>query len=401
MIAVIADDFTGAAEIGGIALRNRLNVVIETENIQAPDADVLIIAADTRSLPASEAAENIVKITEQLIKFNPTYIFKKVDSVLRGNITEELIAQLRASQINRALIIAANPIFKRIIRDGIYYIDNIPLDKTWFSSDPEYPIRSSSVLEILGKSDKWPLRSLKHDDKLPDNGLIIGDVNEMEDFRKWSHIIDDKTLPAGGSGFFNALLEKQKMMGPNNYPESIPFGKKALYVFGSTYPKEPDFLKKLEGNGHYLSNIPEEIYYNKNFNRSYLTSWADDIVSGIKSHKKVIVTIIQIPSKEPHIAIRIGEHIGDLIKKVIEKIELNELLIEGGSTTSIILKHLKINKLIPIQEFEAGVIRMKIDEIPNLCITTKPGSYYWPESIWFPSDIPNTENKLINNKIDV
>jgi uncharacterized protein YgbK (DUF1537 family) len=392
MIAVIADDFTGAAEIGGVGLRNRLKVVIETEKIQTSDADLLIIATDTRSLPASEASEIIVKITKQLINLNPTFIFKKVDSALRGNITEELIAQIKSSQKNRAVIIAANPILKRIIKDGIYYIDNIPLNKTWFSSDPEYPVRSSSVLEILGKSDKWPLRSLKHDDKLPDNGLIIGDVNEMDDYQKWSHIIDDQTLPVGGSGFFNALLEKQKIVGTKNFPESIPFGKKAVYVLGSTYPKEPDFLKKLEGNGYYISNIPKEIYYNKNFNRSYLTSWTGDIVSGIKSHKKVIVTIIQPPSKEPDIAIRIGDNIGELIKKIMGKIELNELLIEGGSTTSIILKNLKINKLIPIQELDTGVIRMKIDEIPNLCITTKPGSYYWPESVWFPSGIIETEN---------
>jgi len=392
MIAVIADDFTGAAEIGGIALRNRLNVVIETENIQASNADILIIATDTRSFQASEAAEHIVNITEQLMKFNPSYIFKKVDSVLRGNITEELIAQLKASQKNRAVIIAGNPIFKRIIRDGIYYIDNIPLDKTWFSSDPEFPVRSSSVLEILGKSDKWPLRSLKHDDKLPDNGLIIGDVNNMDDFQKWSQRIDDQTLPAGSSGFFNAILEKQNIMVTKNYPDIIPFGEKALYVLGSTYPKEPDFVKKLEENGHFISNIPEEIYHNKNFDIGNLVLWADDIVNGIKSHKKVIASIIHAPSKEPDIAVRIGENIGELMKLVIERIELNELLIEGGSTTSIVLKYLNINKLIPIQELDTGVIRMKIDEIPNLCITTKPGSYDWPRSVWFQNGISETEN---------
>jgi len=392
MIAVIADDFTGAAEIGGVGLRNGLKVVIETESIKASDADILIIATDTRSLQASEASKIIVGITEQLIKLNPTFIFKKVDSVLRGNITEELFAQAIASQKKRTLIVAANPMFKRVIRDGIYYIDNIPLDKTWFASDPKYPIRSSSVLKILGNSDKCPIRSLKHYDILPDNGLIIGDVTEMDDFEKWSHRIDNRTLPAGSSGFFNALLEKRNIKGTKKFPEIIPFGKRALYILGSTYPKEADLLKKLEGNSHYISNIPEEIYFNKNFNISNLNSWADDIVRGIQSHRKVIASIIHTHSNEPDIANRLGKNIGELMKNVLGKIELNELLIEGGSTTSVVLRHLNINKLIPIQEFDTGVIRMKIDEIPNLCITTKPGSYYWPESIWFSSDLPNTEN---------
>jgi hypothetical protein len=34
MIAVIADDFTGAAEICGIGLRHGLNVILETEAIK-------------------------------------------------------------------------------------------------------------------------------------------------------------------------------------------------------------------------------------------------------------------------------------------------------------------------------------------------------------------------------
>jgi uncharacterized protein YgbK (DUF1537 family) len=392
MIAVIADDFTGAAEIGGIGLRNGLNVVIETGNIQATNADLLIIAADTRSLQAFEAAELIVKITEQLLKFNPTFIFKKIDSVLRGNITEELIAQIETSHQNRSVIIAANPIFKRIIRDGVYYIDNIPLAETWFSSDPEYPVRSSSVLEILGSTDKRPLKNLKCVDILPDYGLIVGDVKDMDDLQKWSRRIDDQTLPAGSSGFFNALLEERHIKGTKNYQDIIPFGKKALYVLGSTFPNEPDFLKKIEENGHYLSNMPDEIYSNKDFNPLYLDNWADDIVKGIHEYKKVIASIVHPPSQEPDIAIRIRENIGELMKKVMERIELNELLIEGGSTTSVVLKYLNINKLIPIQELDVGVIRMKIDGIPNLCITTKPGSYFWPESVLFLSDIPKMDS---------
>ena len=95
MIAVIADDFTGAAEIGGIGLRYGLNVVIETEDIQSHNADLLIIATDTRSLSAKEASEHIFQITKELQKLKPQFIFKKIDSALRGNIAEELLAEIR------------------------------------------------------------------------------------------------------------------------------------------------------------------------------------------------------------------------------------------------------------------------------------------------------------------
>ncbi|MDP4186453.1 MAG: four-carbon acid sugar kinase family protein [Bacteroidota bacterium] len=379
MIAVIADDFTGAAEIGGIGLRHGLKVVIETENIRRCNTDLLVIATNTRSLHAKEASVYTENITKQLLKLNPAFIYKKIDSVLRGNIIGELAAMMYASQKKRAIVVAANPVFNRVIRDGIFFIDNIPLKETCFSTDPEYPIHSSSVLEILGKNSS--VKNCRFNELLPEEGIIIGDVENDNDLKHWAVHIDAQTLPAGASGFFDALIRKHEVMPSCNISKLLPFGEKALYVLGSTYPKDTDFLKKLEENDHYLSNIPEEIYCNKNYDPKYLEAWANDIVHAIENHKKVIASIFHDSINEPDIAIRISETIGILIKKVTEKTNLNELLLEGGRTTSVVLKHLKINRLIPIQELDTGVIRMKIEGKSNFCVTTKPGSYFWPESI--------------------
>lgn len=391
MIAVIADDFTGAAEIGGIGLRHGLNVIIETEPIQNRNADLIIVATDTRSLRADEASKQIMQITEHMLQFNPEFIFKKLDSVLRGNIKEELLAQMKVSGKKRALVIAANPIFKRIIRDGIYYIDDIPLNETRFSSDPQYPIKSSVVKEILETNERSLLYNLKPDDKLPETGLIIGDVSGFDDLKKWTIHMDEHTLLAGASGFFNALLARQQLSHSKKQRPPVPFGDKALFVLGSTFPRDNDFLSNIEANGHYLSNMPKEIYFNKNFGPSCLDNWANDIVKGINEHSKVIASIIHSPSNEPDIAFRLMENIGELIKRVMERIELNELLIEGGSTTYVVLKYLDIKKLFPVQELDTGVIRMKIDGF-HLFLTTKPGSYFWPDNVGIPSDIQRFNN---------
>ncbi|MDP4208616.1 MAG: four-carbon acid sugar kinase family protein [Bacteroidota bacterium] len=384
MIAVIADDFTGAAEIGGIGLRYGLNVVIETEDIQGEDADLLIIATDTRSLSAKEASDLITRITKKLIKLNPQFIFKKVDSVLRGNITDELNAQMKAMDKKRALIVAANPIFNRVIRNGMYYIGETPLNETGFSTDPEFPISSSNVLEIISNEKNVNVFSAKPGETLPEEGIIIGDVTGLKDLGRWVSSIDNDTVIAGASGFFDALLSHQFSLNTNNVIPMIPFGEKALYVFGSTFPKEADFIQRLEDNGYYFSNMPKEIYYNKNFDPCYLEYWANDIVDGIKKHHKVVASIDYTPSDEPDIAFRIKENMGQLIKKITDRVALNELLIEGGGTTSVALKYLHIKKLLPVQELETGVIRMKIDNSTDFCLTTKPGSYFWPECVWFP-----------------
>ncbi|MGA2795986.1 MAG: four-carbon acid sugar kinase family protein [Thermoguttaceae bacterium] len=382
MIAVISDDFTGAAEIGGIGLRNGLKVVIETGHIQSCNADLLVIAADTRSLPAAEASKLIERITYRLLELKPACVYKKIDSVLRGNIADEIFAMMKVAGKKRGVIVAANPVFKRIIKDGVYYIDNVPLKETSFSADPEWPARSSSVLEIIGKKEF--VCNCKHDDILPEEGLIIGDVEDNEDLNRWANHVDAQTLPVGASGFFHALLKKHGALPGKSLSSVLPFAEKRLYLLGSAFPKAPEFFDKLGKYGFYSSNIPDEIYCNRNYDPMHLEAWSDDVVKGLNIRQKVVVSIVHDAIDESDIALRIRETIGKLVNKVMEKTELNEILIEGGGTTSAVLQSLGINSLIPFEELATGVIRMKIEEKANLCLTTKPGSYAWPESVWFP-----------------
>jgi len=111
MIAVIADDFTGAAEIGGVGIRNGFRVVIDTKVDSNLETDILIIATDTRSQNAEQAIALIKKTTLDLLALKPDFIYKKMDSILRGNVGDELLAQLSVSGIERALLVPANPVF--------------------------------------------------------------------------------------------------------------------------------------------------------------------------------------------------------------------------------------------------------------------------------------------------
>lgn len=394
MIAVIADDFTGAAEIGGIGLRYGLSVVIETEDIQQHNADLLIIATDTRSLPTKEAEEHISRVTRELQKLEPKFIFKKIDSVLRGNIYVELVAQMKASGKKRAIVVAANPVFKRIIRDGIYYINDVPLHETFFQTDPEFPVTSSSVLEIIGNKNGTSIENLKPDGSLPENGLIIGDVTSSSDLEKWTLYNNEETLLAGASGFFEALLLREQLAPSTNLIQEIPFGKNKLYILGSTYPKDSDFFAKLDESGYAHITMPEEIYYSNDLDLVHFDNWVSEIIRGIEESGKVIVSILHSPCNDPHITSRIKECIGLLVQKVVDSTNLNELMIEGGATTSSVLKYLHIKKLFPVQELDTGVIRMRIDGNPTLCVTTKPGSYQWPDNVWY----PETRKYISNNE---
>jgi D-threonate/D-erythronate kinase len=381
MIAVIADDFTGAAEIGGIGLRHGLNVVIETNVEDAKWCDLLVIAADTRSMDAEHAACEIEKITYSLASLKPRFIFKKLDSVLRGNVAVELLSQMKAMNAERAIAIAGNPHFDRIIKDGVYYVKGVPLDKTFFSNDPEYPILSSFVSEIIGKGI-FPVVNCKLGDKIPLSGLVFGDVTSTQELNEWSHEIENESVVAGGSGFFNVLIKKYYPVEKKSPVNGFHVGKRSLFVFGSMYPKSKNMIKQMNGSKMTIMNMPEGVYYSTEIDYEKITEWANEVVSKIKSDEKVIVLVDHEVRNEPSTSFIIKESIGYLVARVLDQVEVDDLLIEGGATTSVILKHMKITKLFPFKELDLGVIQMKSDLYPGMCITTKPGSYTWPDEIW-------------------
>ncbi len=382
MIAVIADDFTGAAEIGGVGLRYGLKVVIETSVQAYSVADLLIIATDLRSLPPGEASRKIKEITRQVMQLNPGFMFKKLDSVLRGNIAVEIDAQLSVLGKKRAILVPGNPGLGRTIENGHYYINGIPLNRTFFASSTDFPRNSSSVIDIIERN-KIGISSRSVTDDLPDAGIVVGDVSSQGDLSAWAGRIDDETLAAGGAGFFDVILG-------NFYPEREQPGKetrcldgRSLFILGSRYPKDQKMIEKVNGRGLVRMNMPEAIYRNRDFDPALILAWAEEIAEKLNGGTSVVVTIEHESHDEPGLSRRIRANIGQVVRKVIDRAKIDNLLIEGGATTSEILRNLGIYRLYPYRELGLGIIQMKVEKYPDLCITTKPGSYSWPDNIEF------------------
>lgn len=387
MIIVIADDFTGAAEIGGIGIRHGLRVVIQTQVQEfQSSADLLVIVAHTRAMGAHEAGQKIREISTDLKKLNPDFIFKKIDSALRGHVLNEVKAQMDAFQLKKALIVAGNPSLGRVIRNGKYFVNDIPLDKTEFANDAHFPAKSSDVLEVLDPKGEYGLVNLESTDGFPSVGMVAGDVTSDADLREWARITPkEEILFAGASGFFDALLSSMDFaIIPGK--SAFPFGNRILFVEGTSFPKREDFMKKLQAQGVHFSNMPEGVYLNKDYDPEKLRKWADEIVDAFQEHN-VYITMRHCGSNEPGLSQRLCETLGNLVWQVAARCEMDELLIEGGDTAATVLELLKIRKLKPVEEFRTGVIRMEVIGNRNFYITTKPGSYQWPEDILVPRKI--------------
>jgi hypothetical protein len=131
-------------------------------------------------LDTERAAVEITKITCQLLELNPVVIFKKIDSVLRGHVAAELEAQMKAMGKARALIVAANPSLGRTIVNGQYFVGGVPLAETSFSDDPDFPVHTSVVTDIV-TSDHFPVVSIEWNREIPLSGLVIANVATPDD----------------------------------------------------------------------------------------------------------------------------------------------------------------------------------------------------------------------------
>ncbi len=383
MIAVIADDFTGAAELGGLGLRYGMSVEIETEVIDDCSADLLIIATDTRSMTKEQASQENYNIIKALEVINPDWIYKKTDSVLRGHILEELVSIIKASHIEKVLLVPANPSFGRTISEGQYFINNKPLHKTGFSEDPEFALSSSNVLKILGDSETIDTVVLKDEAKFPEQGVIIGEAENDSDLTKWALKVKENILPAGAAGFFAALLEQNGYLAKKNYDAKLmKLGKIRLYVCGSSFTLSRNTVEDAKKEGRIVCEMPDDLFSGKGNSEVILTKWTSEITEYFKSHNSIIVAINQPIILKDGFAKRLREITALIVKGVLENVPVEELFIEGGATTSAIVRMLNFKKFVPVQEVAPGVIRMQVKDKTNMFITLKPGSYLWPSKIW-------------------
>ena len=382
MIAVIADDFTGAAEIGGVGIRHGFRVVIDTAVDKNIDTDILIIATDSRSQTAEKAGALTERITSQLLALQPDFIYKKVDSILRGNVGEELTAQLKASALGRALLVPANPELKRTIENGIYYYNGKLLNEFNFTDGSPNKRVSSSVLDLIGATFGNSASVISCENELPEKGLLIGNTTSSSDLESWAKKIDSKTIPAGGSGFFDAILKAGKTSVPQT-KKPIQLGETKLYICGSAFVNSRLLVSAAKESGQCVVYMPQKLFAGNRQNEMLTLQWESEIIRAIRERKKVIVAINAIDTnKVENISSKIKEAIAGVIGHVLKEVKIDELIIEGGATAYSIIQRLGYSKFYPSDELGPGAIRMKVEENKDLFLTLKPGSYSWPDSVW-------------------
>ncbi len=376
MYTVIADDLSGAAEIGGVGLRHGLSAAVCSGAAQRGKEQVVVRDLNTRSLRERE----VTRVLEH--GFSPSGVadgrlYKKVDSVLRGHILLELTGLLDITARRRALLVPINPALGRGIERGIYRIHGVPLHETDFRNDPHHPIQSSAVVEILHRPDLPPVHVVTLDEKLPERGIVVGEAKTAEDLREWARRLDEDTLPAGGAAFFEAILNEAGFV--ERKTERLAPPGRQLLVSGSASAASHAQILDLQTRGVPVLPMPDDIFDSDVLRSDSLDSWARETIFALDRFPLVVVTIGRPANIDPHRGDLLTGRLGGLTILVLGSVRISQLWIEGGATAFSLVNALGWDRLLVCGNLDGKVVQLVPEGASSPVVNLKPGSYPWPE----------------------
>jgi uncharacterized protein YgbK (DUF1537 family) len=215
LIAVIADDLTGAADAGVqlVHAGYRTAVFFREPEALADGLDAVSFDTDTRTMPAGFAAKRVLDAAHAAREAR--IVYKKLDSTLRGNVAAELAAALGGARRERAVVAPAFPAAGRTTVGGIQRLRGVPVAETELANDPHTPVRLSHVpsllaeafssVGVLGVGDLADPEAIRR--ILKDNECVVADAHSDADLEALVRAVPepDRVLWAGSAGLALAL----------------------------------------------------------------------------------------------------------------------------------------------------------------------------------------------------
>jgi uncharacterized protein YgbK (DUF1537 family) len=386
MLAVLADDFTGAAEVAAIGRRYGLVAEVHTTFQPYSKADLVVVDTHTRSSTRADAGR---RVAEELARLRAAGVdclyYKKVDSVLRGHVIEELSRLLDVWGLDRALLVPFNPSFGQRIRDGHYSIRGKPLNETRFADDPEYPALTADVLELLGSHDGVDVTYSEGADGIAATGIIVTGGVGRADLLALADRLDGHTLAAGAAEFFDAILQRRFGI-HQHHPvhHAAPTAGKALLILGSRASTSRDTVISARANGVPVLSMPGTLY--RDFDPGVLDEWMSAVVRALPTSDLVVIAVgdadgnADVPDTMPTglLPARLAELTAATLARWPGGLHL---LVSGGTTASAIVCRLDWRLLRVVAESAPGVVTFAVPTSPSRSLTVKPGSYAWPDAL--------------------
>lgn len=238
-LTIIADDLTGAADAAGGYGAARTSSVVLGPEVPWPASDVLAVDTESRYLPEQEAAALVESVVRRSVALGRP-VFKKIDSLLRGNVGAEVAAALAAvsgSERGLAVVAPAFPGTGRTTVGGVVHVDGVPNVDGDHAGDVAASLTAAGLQAgrlTPGPADS-PADLAARLDRLHGDGVdavVLDAVTDadLETIARASRLVTGPTLVTGSGGLAAHMLPSDTTA---TSTRSVPPVDRVLVVVGS------------------------------------------------------------------------------------------------------------------------------------------------------------------------
>jgi len=346
-ILVLADDLTGALEVGskfaGAKVKSQVRTAPGLSPRDLQDASgVLVVDSETRHLDGMEAARRIRDLALVAYADAVPIVYKKTDSTLRGNIGAELAALIKAYAGSPLLYVPAYPQMGRTVSSGSLYVDGVLVGDTGFTIDPLNPVKESHIPTLLAaqcalRVKAGPVGNLIDSEPATIavcDGETDADVGAAASMFANSSIF---RLAAGPAAFAMHLARLVDL--PRWHPPPLPRARNALIVNGSLHKVSVEQVEQAKRDG--FKSIDS---------RRISTCGAD---CGWNILEREIATGVA--------SLDFGKHLAKLVVQLLSRSSLDVLVVFGGDSAYAIVEAIGNPTLHPLGEVMEGIPISRIE----------------------------------------
>lgn len=348
---LIADDMTGMLDTAVQFAKAGIPTTAypgktDLEELKHCQASVIAVTTESRNASKEEAYQRVRDITEKAKAAGIQTVFKKTDSVLRGHLGADFEAILDAMQTKKLLFFPAYPAMERTTRNGIQYVNRVPVAESGFNTDQTEAISSSFIPEILAEETSILVTVIRSGETWNACGekkqIYVFDAENETTLRKRAEEARTRGCAQIVAGCAGLAKELSEIMGDQNLQKESHNPNKTIFaVCGSMnrVTRSQVAYAAKHGYEYYPIGIDDLIDTNTK-TLFYKEEIANAIRNACKQKKPVVIAPV---CREKHSSERMNgigvkkkivDRLNEILLACMEKLEGYTLFHTGGDTLS-------------------------------------------------------------------
>jgi 3-dehydrotetronate 4-kinase len=408
ILGCIADDFTGATDLANTLTRRGMHTVqtIGVPKGAAPEADAIVVALKSRTIPAAEAVAQSLEACRWLKAHGARQIFFKYcstfDSTDDGNIGPVADALLDELKSNFTIACPAFPENGRTIYLGHLFVGGDLLSDSSMRNHPLTPMKDANLVRVLGRQTKYktglvPYKAVKAGAPaiaeafaaLIAQGVRHAIVDALEDKDLENIGAASSALPliTGGSGIAVGLPANYRVARLIPKREGVaalsPVGGPGIVLSGSCSAATLAQVERFTARHPARAIDPEQLANTPDATIAALLDWAKAQLST----GPALIYASAAPEKVAAIQAKFGrDQAGAMIEHAIATIAeglaqagVRRFVIAGGETSGAVVSALKVEALEIGPQIAPGVPATLSYGSPRYALALKSGNFGGPD----------------------